>query len=138
MFGVMLKNNEKSFERIQAFRQEIEDDEATASKSRHEIEGCRKTYTKSYSTLDDLQMLLMHQKHLTGSKTSEKNGLQAKFDEASRSVNEIHVEYAVITDRRARLYCSVDFLQCELSTFSQNSRINLLILPVKLKSSRVI
>jgi flagellar biosynthesis chaperone FliJ len=99
MFGVMLKNNEKSFERIQAFRQEIEDDEGTASKSRHEVEDCRKTYTKSYSTLGDVQMLFMHQKHLTGSKTSDKSVLQAKFDEASRSVNEIHVEDAVITDR---------------------------------------
>jgi hypothetical protein len=38
MFGVMLKSDEKSFEGIQAFMQEVQDDEATAADLSHEIE----------------------------------------------------------------------------------------------------
>jgi hypothetical protein len=52
--------------------QEIEENDATAAELSHEIECCAKTHTKCDSTLDDVQVLLVHQKQLTGDKASQK------------------------------------------------------------------
>jgi hypothetical protein len=70
-------------------------------------------HTKSDSTLDDIQVLLRCHKQLTGDKAFEKHVFRAKFDEVSRSINEIHVQYAVMTERQTYSCCFVDFLQCD-------------------------
>jgi hypothetical protein len=57
---------------IRSHRYEIEEREATAAELRYEIECGRKKHTKSESTLDDIQVVLGHQKHFTGDKASEK------------------------------------------------------------------